>query len=175
MRELRVLSDGDISLSPLGPEDFEAHLAGEDAELIKWLSGGPATAEGLRDYLGRCEQWWAACGPFHNFGIRVGSVLAGTADVQTDQSYLVAGQENLSYGLYPEHRGRGIAVRAVKLACRYAAGLGLSEAIIRCEPENRRSAGVAERAGFAYLERRTSADKTVLDWYTTDLTRLTRR
>ncbi|HEX2145925.1 MAG TPA: GNAT family N-acetyltransferase [Glycomyces sp.] len=165
------LSDGTVTLVPLGPADFEAHFAGEDEELVRWLSGGPTTPEGLRDYLELCQRWWTQGGPFHNFGIRVGAALdlAGTVDVQIGQYYLRAGQANLAYGLYPQWRGRGLATRAVHLACRHAALLGCAEAVIRCEPENTRSAAVATRAGFAFRQRRSEPDGTVLDWYARDL------
>jgi RimJ/RimL family protein N-acetyltransferase len=165
------LTDGTVTLTPLGPGDFDAHLAGEDEEMVRWLSGGRATPEGLRAYLERCEQWWARGGPFHNFGIRVGEdrVLAGTVDVQIGQYYLKPGQANLAYGLYPQWRGKGLATRAVVLACEYAAGLGCAEAVIRCEPENARSAAVAIRAGFTFRQRRSEADGTVLDWHVRDL------
>jgi len=163
-----ALTDGTVTLVPLGPDDFDAHLAGEDAEIVRWLSGGPATPNGLREYLKRCERWWSDGGPLHNFGIRTGSMLtlAGTMDVQTGLAYLAPGQVNLAYGLYPQWRGRGLATRAVRLACDYAATLGCAEAVIRCEPENKASAAVAIRAGFAFSQRRSEPDGTVLDWHT---------
>ncbi|SDE31445.1 GNAT family N-acetyltransferase [Glycomyces harbinensis] len=163
-----ALTDGTVTLVPLGRADFDAHFAGEDEQLARWLSGGPSTPEGLRDYLERCERWWEAGGPFHNFGIRTGAMLtlAGTVDVQVGMPYLAPGQVNLAYGLYPQWRGRGLATRAVELACDYAAGLGCAEAVIRCAPENRRSAAVAERAGFTFSQRRSEPDGTVLDWHT---------
>jgi RimJ/RimL family protein N-acetyltransferase len=165
------LTDGTVTLTPLGPADFDAHLAGEDEELVRWLSGGRATPAGLRDYLARCERWWAEGGPFHNFGIRVGEdlVLAGTVDVQPGQYYLQPGQANLAYGLYPQWRGQGLATRAVILACEYATMLGCAEAVIRCEPENARSAAVAVRAGFEFRQRRSEPDGTILDWHVRDL------
>ncbi|GAA2161592.1 hypothetical protein GCM10010403_05840 [Glycomyces rutgersensis] len=166
-----ALTDGTVTLSPLGPADFADHYAGEDEELVRWLSGDPATPEGLRDYLDCCARWWRAGGPFHNFGIRVGPALelAGTVDVQTDMYYLREGQTNLAYGLYPQWRGRGLATRAVRLACAYAASIGCTEAVIRCEPENTRSAAVAARAGFTFLQCRSEPDGRVLDWHTLDL------
>ncbi|RPF39072.1 hypothetical protein [Streptomyces sp. TLI_185] len=40
-------SDGTITLSPLRLDDAEAHLAGEDERLVRWLSRGPRTREGV--------------------------------------------------------------------------------------------------------------------------------
>ncbi|MFG2123597.1 GNAT family N-acetyltransferase [Streptomyces sp. NPDC048710] len=47
---------------------------------------------------------------------------------------------NVAYGLSPSWRGRGLATRAVPLACRYAAGEGGVKAMIQVEPENPASA-----------------------------------
>lgn len=165
------LTDGTIALAPLGPGDFAAHLAGQDEELVRWLGGVRFTPEQLRVYLERCALWWNRGGPFHNFGIRLGPdrTLTGTVDVQVGLSCLAPGQTNLAYGLYPGWRGRGLATRAVVLACEYARRLGCAEAVIRCEPANARSAAVAVRAGFAFRQQRSEPDGTLLDWYALDL------
>lgn len=42
MHEVK-LSDGIVTLSPLCLDDAEAHLAGEDELLVRWLNGGPGT------------------------------------------------------------------------------------------------------------------------------------
>lgn len=46
MREVK-LSHGFIALSPLRLDDAEAHLAGDDEPLVRWLSGVPGTREGV--------------------------------------------------------------------------------------------------------------------------------
>jgi hypothetical protein len=66
------LSDGIITLSPLRPDDSEAHLAGEDETLVRWLSGGPGTREGVEAYMRHCQEQWDTAGPLRAFGIRVG-------------------------------------------------------------------------------------------------------
>jgi RimJ/RimL family protein N-acetyltransferase len=86
--------------------------------------------------------------------------------VQFDQPYLAPGQVNLAYGLYPAWRGRGIATRAVRLACLHAAAAGAAQAVIRVDPENVASAAVAGRAGF----KRTQGKDDRFDWYVQDLT-----
>lgn len=167
MRAVMRLDDGAVSLAPLGTDDLEAHLAGEDEELVRWLFGVPSGRERLFEYLHGCERAWTEGGPMRNFGIRCGAeaTLAGTVEVQFDQPYLPPGQVNLAYGLYPAWRGRGIATRAVVLACEYAAALGAGAAVIRCEAANRRSSAVAERAGFEPLGRRISEGGGRHDWY----------
>ena len=142
------LSDGVITLSPLRPADAEAHLAGEDEQLIRWLSGGPGTREGVDAYIRHCEEQWATAGTLRAFGIRAGAdgTLAGTIDLRFAAEGLTRGQVNVAYGLYPAWRGRGLATRAVLLVCRYAAGVGSEEAVIQVEPGNAASMAVARRA-----------------------------
>ncbi|MFF8711519.1 GNAT family N-acetyltransferase [Streptomyces sp. NPDC015184] len=170
MHEVR-LSDGTIALSPLRPDDAEAHLAGEDELLVRWLNGGPGTREGVEAYFRRCREQWDTGGPLRAFGIRVGpdGALAGTVDLRFAEDGLAPGQVNVAYGLYPSWRGRGLATRAVLLAARYAAAEGGEEAVIQVDPENRASAAVARRAGFGPGERPPGNDGTRFDWYVRDL------
>ncbi|GJF35115.1 hypothetical protein KNE206_78150 [Kitasatospora sp. NE20-6] len=165
------LSDGIVTLSPLRPDDAEAHLAGEDELLVRRLNGGPGTREGIEAYFRHCREQWEASGPLRAFGIRVdaGEVLAGTIDLRFAGDGLVPGQVNIAYGLYPSWRGRGLATRAVLLASRYAAGEGGAEAVIQVEPENPASAAVAQRAGFTSGRRTHGRDGTRFDRYTRDL------
>ena len=174
MREVK-LSDGVVTLSPLCPDDAEAHLAGEDEALVRWLSGGPSTPQGVETYFRHCREQWDAAGPLRAFGIRAGAAaaageaLAGTIDLRFTAEGLAPGQVNVAYGLYPSWRGRGLATRAVLLASRYAAHEGGKEAVIRVEPENTASAAVAQRAGFTPGGHTRGGDGTRLDWYVRDL------
>ncbi|MEU4172286.1 GNAT family N-acetyltransferase [Streptomyces sp. NPDC026665] len=170
MHEVK-LSDGIITLSPLHPGDAEAHLAGEDEALVRWLSGGPGTREGVEAYIRHCQEQWDTSGPLRAFGIRVGTdeALAGTIDLRFTAEGLSPGQVNVAYGLYPCWRGRGLATRAVLLASRYAASEGGQEVVIRVEPQNAASASVARRAGFTPGKHVHGEDGTQLDWYIRDL------
>ncbi len=161
------LSDGTVTLSPLRLDDVNAHLAGEDELLVRWLSGGPGTRQGVEAYIRHCLEQWDTAGPLRAFGIRsgAGDTLTGTIDVRFAQQGLAPGQVNIAYGLYPSWRGQGLATRAVHLASRYAASEGAAEAVIRVEPENSGSAAVALRAGFVHRERLRAEDGTWLDWY----------
>ncbi|WP_234348026.1 GNAT family N-acetyltransferase [Streptomyces specialis] len=170
MREVE-LSDGVVTLSPLRLDDVDAHLAGEDELLARYLNGGPGTREGVAAYFRHCREQWQLAGPLRAFGIRAGAdeTLAGTIDLRFDGEGLARGQVNVAYGLYPFWRGRGLATRAVLLASRYAAGEGGREAVIQVEPENPASAAVARRAGFTPGKRTHGQDGTRLDWYVRDL------
>lgn len=167
-----TLDDGDLLLSPLGPDDVRAHLAGEDDLLVRWLNGGPGTEAGTVRYFHHCMEQWATEGPLRAFGIRVGTeqALAGTIDLRFEMPGLTAGQVNLAYGLYPAWRGRGLATRAVLLVCRYAAAEGADQAVIQVAPDNPGSAAVAQRAGFTYAEQALGTDGDRFDRYVRDLT-----
>ncbi|VBA57508.1 Mycothiol acetyltransferase [Mycobacterium attenuatum] len=164
-------SDGALTLSPLCVDDAEAHLAGEDEQLIRWYSGGPGTPEGVEAYLHHCQQQWATGGLLRAFAIRAGTeqILAGTVDLRFEGGELSAraglGQVDVAYGLYPAWRGRGLATRAVDLVCHYAAEQGASTAVVKVEPGNAASARVALRTGFTYVGRIQESDGTVFDRY----------
>ncbi|RSS50595.1 GNAT family N-acetyltransferase [Streptomyces sp. WAC01280] len=166
------LSDGVVTLSPPRLDDVDEHLAGEDEQLVRWLGGEPGTREGTEVYFRRCIEQWATRGPLRAFGIRVtaGSTLAGYIDLRFDVAGLAPGQANISYGLYPAWRGQGLVTRAVRLICQYAAAEGVTQGVIRVDPENSRSAAVARRSGFTYDKRVPEADGNPCDWYVRSLT-----
>ncbi|TDC15168.1 N-acetyltransferase [Streptomyces sp. 8K308] len=170
MHEVK-LSDGIVTLSPLCLDDVEAHLAGEDELLVRYLNGGPGTREGVEAYFRHCLEQWEMSGSLRAFGIRAGAdeALAGTIDLRFEGEGLTPGQVNVAYGLYPFWRGRGLATRAVLLASLYAASEGGQEAVIQVETENPASAAVAQRAGFTHSKQTHSKDGTRLDWYIRDL------
>ncbi|WP_431035915.1 GNAT family N-acetyltransferase [Streptomyces sp. P6-2-1] len=176
MRETRLteLTDGTVTLSPLRPEDVEPHLAGEDEALVRRLNGGPGTREGVAAYVRHCREQWETAGPLRAFGIRAGGVLAGTADLRFAGDGPGAGQVNVAYGLYPARRGRGLATRAVRLVCGYAAAEGAVEAVIQVEPDNHASVAVARRAGFITGERAPGEEGGPFDRYVRDLRRSAR-
>lgn len=161
------LSDGTVTLSPLRLDDVEAHLAGEDDLLVRWLTGGPATRQGVEAYIRQCREQWVTAGPLRSFGIRVrsGATLVGTVDLRFEGEGLDSGQVNVAYGLYPVWRGHGLATRAVNLVCRYAAEQGATEAVVKVEPQNVASATVALRAGFTFARQISEQNGTVFDRY----------
>jgi RimJ/RimL family protein N-acetyltransferase len=150
-----VITDGALTLRPLRLEDAAPHLAGEDAELVYWLNGGPGTLPGVESYIRSTIEQWAAGGPKLAFGIHADGVLAGTIDVN-----LSLPEAELAYGrLYPAWRGRGLATRAVLLVCRYLRDRGdVDRAVIVTAPRNRASEAVAERAGFSPAAPRRAGD-----------------
>lgn len=59
----------------------------------------------------------------------------------------------LGYAVGPEHRGQGLAGRAVRVMAAYAFGeLGVDRVILELEAENAASVAVATKLGFALLD-----------------------
>lgn len=161
------ISDGVIVLRPLRVEDAADHLAGEDAELVRWLNGGPGTTESVRKHVEHIQQMWEKGGPIFTFAIRLRAedTLVGTIDVQLNQDAYGSDQANVAYGLYPDWRGRGFATRAVSLAVEFMRpDATVHTALIRVEPANASSAAVAVRAGFT-LASRAAETGDGHDWY----------
>ncbi|WP_378739200.1 GNAT family N-acetyltransferase [Nocardia brasiliensis] len=163
-----LISDGVVALRPITVADAEAHLAGEDDELARWLNGGRGTLETVVRHFDRCVRRWQENGDSRTFAVLdvASGALAGTVDVHTRQPYLTEGQANLAYGIYPRWRKRGYATRAVALVCRYLAESGFADqAVIRVAPETHASAAVARRAGFVYRDTGEDDDGRVTDRY----------
>lgn len=161
-----TLTDGVIVISPLRWEDAGPHLAGEDDELVRWLNGGPGTRATVHAHVRRSIERWATDGPKLSFGIRVdrGATLCGTIDADLEAGHAPR-QAGLSYGLYPQFRGRGLATRAVRLVCRYLRERGdVDRVLIDVDPANVPSSRVAERAGFRFVMH-VSVDEDDFDRY----------
>jgi RimJ/RimL family protein N-acetyltransferase len=165
------LTDNMIRLRPIIVADATAHLAGEDDELVRWYTGGPSTLGTVTSYLERCVAQWQTNAPIRTFAIDdvTTAALIGTIDIQLDRLFLVNGQANLAYGVYRAWRGRGVASRAVTLACTYLTdNRSADQAVIRVHPDNLASAAVGLRCGF-HLGHRADDEHGLLDWYIKDL------
>jgi RimJ/RimL family protein N-acetyltransferase len=156
-----------IRLRPLSPADTPAQVRGEDSEIVRWLSGRVNTEEGHRTWLDQAEREWINGSQKFDLGIEIVQTgeLAGMVGLQSQMPYLMPGQVNVTYALYPAYRRQGIATAAVRLAMGLAVDLfAAAELVIRTDPENASSAAVAHRLGYR-LSRRTADSEGVLDWY----------
>lgn len=152
---LPELRDGVIALSMLTSVDVAAVVAGEDDEMAVRLSGARATPETTRRHIAVCAENWR--GDWYRpeaklaWGIRDAATgaLAGTADLQLNRPDLEDGAANLSYGVFPEWRGRRYAARAVRLMCGFLTReTTASVAVLRIEADNAPSIRVALACRF---------------------------
>jgi RimJ/RimL family protein N-acetyltransferase len=145
------LTDGIITLRPPRFEDAADHLAGEDDEIAKWLSGGRSTLETVQSYIRSCEENWRGYGPRRAFGIfdNATNRLVGSIEANLAFPLLEPGQVNVSYGVFPAWRGTGIAFRLMGAYLKSVGGL--RQMVLRISNENAASLRVAEKSGFQFL------------------------
>jgi RimJ/RimL family protein N-acetyltransferase len=146
-------TDGVILLRPLRVEDAADHLAGEDDEMAKWLSGGRSTLATVESYIERNLESWQRGGPRRAFGVFdcASARLVGSVEVNLART-LESDQVNVSYGIHPEWRGRGLAQRALDLMREYLrANTNVRQIVLRIAPANVASIRVAEKVGCAFL------------------------
>ncbi len=150
--DLLIEEDALILLRPLRPRDAALHLAGEDAEQVRWLSGRAGTIESGRAWIESNAAIRARGEPLWNFGIWLHATgeLVGNVEAKADQNVpgVGPGEANISYVIFPAWRRRGLAARAVGLVCNALRQTGLERAVIRADPDNVASIRVAQRAGF---------------------------
>jgi RimJ/RimL family protein N-acetyltransferase len=146
-------TDGVIFLRPLRAEEAADHLAGEDEEMAKWLSGGRSTLDNAKAYIERNLGNWRTGAPRRAFGVFdcASRQLIGNIEVNLAR-ILEPNQVNVSYGIHKQWRGRGLAQRALDLMNEYlAARTNARQMVLRIAPANAASIRVAEKGGFTYL------------------------
>ena len=165
------LTDGVVVLSAMTLEDAAALAAGTDAEIAARLARAPATVAAARRHIGACAADWlgdrSRPGTTLVWGIVDAATgdLAGTAEVALRFPELEPGAANLSYGVFPEWRGRRYAVRAVELMCDFlATHTSATLAVLRIDRDNVASLRVAQRCGFRPDQQLAPANASML-WF----------
>ena len=148
--DMRHPTDGVVALTRFVPGDAPTMCEGDkDPELrhrFAFPDGFIPTERHSLEVIAGWEQDWLA-GTRFPFAVRdaVTDALLGGCELQPR----AAASANLSFWTYPAHRGRGVASRAVALACHVAFGvLGVRRVEILADPDNSASCRVAERNGF---------------------------
>lgn len=146
------LTDGVIFLRPLIPEDAADHLAGEDDELARWVSGGRSTLVTVKAFIRKNQESWRIGGPRRSFGIFDCASRQLMGFIEVNLARLVnPGEVNVSYGIFPQWRRKGLALRAIDLMDQYLrTATEARQIVLRIAPENHASLKLAEKAGFTF-------------------------
>jgi RimJ/RimL family protein N-acetyltransferase len=148
------LTDGVVTLRLREERDVEAiAIASQDAETVRWLDDPPMDAEARRTSLARVDELWRS-------GRAAPLVIA---EAVTDEAVGIVnlqfrdeGVATVAYSVFPSHRGRGVAPRAVGLVAQWALlELGLGQLLLEADEANVASIRVAEKCGFERIGSRT--------------------
>ena len=148
-----VLSDGVITLRPLEPEDAADVTAGCQDPLSAQFTTVPspyvlADAEAFIAQKADPAQWWDTPTWALTLPGTTGNRWGGTLDLRPDGE----GGAEVGYMVAPWLRGRGVATRALRLACRWAfTTLGLQVVTWYAFVGNDASRAVAESVGVRIL------------------------
>jgi RimJ/RimL family protein N-acetyltransferase len=143
--------DKEVSIEPFNLEDAETHLANEDADQQRWISGGQSTLESVQNWIKKNQEYWQNGGPVFNFALRINGELVGMVEANIDKNQvegLEEGDANISYALYPKARGKGYATKAVNFLVEYLKKMGLKRAVLRIDKDNAPSLKIPLACGF---------------------------
>lgn len=143
------LTDGTLSLRPLLPEDFEAHLRHRTSPDV-YNGAALQLPPSVGEVAEMCE-WRAALewlqGRSALMVIHDGSGYRGTIGLYHVRR--MTGSGMIGYDLEAEARGKGYATRAVALVCRWAFDeVGLDRVWAGTDVHNAASQAVLRRSGF---------------------------
>jgi RimJ/RimL family protein N-acetyltransferase len=143
------LSDGVVILDAFKLHDVSAQLAGEDEEHARRFGWYPAhsTKETVQAAVHRWQEEWRLGGGTRALAARDArnGELIGGCEIRLRNDAVA----EMSYWVFPSHRGRGFASRIVRLTCDYAfSDLAVARMELYIEPDNLASRGVAQNAGF---------------------------
>ena len=121
--------DSAVSIRPSTPADKTALIAGRDIESRRFLGEG-------------------ATEPNPAFCILVSGEIVGWVDFDTDRTWLLPGEVNIGYNVFPPHRSRRYATCAVRLLFDHlAANTEHTVATLLINLDNDASLRVAKRLG----------------------------
>jgi RimJ/RimL family protein N-acetyltransferase len=131
-RSVRILTDGVVTLRPSTPDDAPLIIAGRDAAFHRFIGEGSPV-------------------PAPEYVIVVSGSVVGWIDHDRDDDrwWLAPEEVNIGYHVFPEHRGRGYATRAVQLMLEHLrTDTACEVATLLIHPDNTASLKVAERNDF---------------------------
>ncbi len=164
--ELPALRDELVVVEPFSRRDVPAMMSwNQDPEAQRWFDWPiemPDHDQHEEDCLAVIDGWrtdWAAGrrAPFVVHHVTSGEVI-GSVELQLNDDR----EWCISYLIHPDWRGRDIATRAVRLACRWAfSTLGANKIRLEAAEDNPASHAVARKAGFVDTGQRTKSQPLV--------------
>jgi RimJ/RimL family protein N-acetyltransferase len=146
------LSDGTVSLRFRRASDLDAiAVASYDHDTRRWLTDPPMDEEARAASMARVAEAFATGGsaPLMIADHRTSEPI-GLINLQFRDDHVAT----IAYSVFPAHRGKGVAPRAVRLMAEWAfCRLGLTELLLEIDQENVASVRVAEKCGFEVAER----------------------
>lgn len=173
MSDVASVAGPAVRLRPLTPDDLAAHSRGCDDLVNHWVNDGRQSSDEQHlAWLHRQARAWRTNDDVVDLAVEDADTGAhvGVVGLQRGLDYLDPGEVNLTYALYAGHRGRGLATAAVVAAMELALTRGtVLRFLIRCDPGNHASAGVARRLGFRYVGRVAEPDGWAGDRYVREM------
>lgn len=150
------LTDGVVTLRVPTADDVERFVRyGSDDALLEgiWIVGprGGNVCEWAEELVSELRAGWTEAGGIHGGGLVIdeGEPCVGTIDFVPRGDRIV----ELTYGVAPPYRGRGIASRAARLAADWALTEGAFDRVeLRIGEKHAVSRRVADNAGFRFVE-----------------------
>ncbi|QQR51910.1 GNAT family N-acetyltransferase [bacterium] len=115
------ISDARVQIRRFTHDDVAAHVAGDDPEQTKWLSGGPSTIAGTTAWIDRNLESWENGGPVFNFAVidLSSGQLAGMVEANVDWQRLDGlfwkATPTSPMHSTPQFRGQGLMAHAITL------------------------------------------------------------
>ncbi|MGW7079818.1 GNAT family N-acetyltransferase [Streptomyces sp. NPDC054866] len=150
------LADGVVAVRFRRESDLHAiGAASHDSDTRRWLNDTPMDEAARSTSMSRVEEAWRT-------GQAAPLVIA---DATTEEPTGIVNLQfraddvaTIAYSVFPAHRGRGIAPRAVQLVVTWALhDLGLTQILLEAAAENTASSRVAEKCQFQRIDSRVEA------------------
>jgi len=144
------LSDGVVTLRPVGPDDAADlyRLQSRPEIVAARVPPTPRDREQVDRHCAGAEADWLA-GVKARLTVRDAVTDAFAGDIGLFYAEPGTGQAMIGYSLAPEWRGHGYASRAVRLVCGYAFGqTGIARLVAGTAPDNEASQRVLLATGF---------------------------
>lgn len=142
-----TLRDGEVVLRPWRLADVDDARLQHDEQIAHWF-GFSGVIPSREAHQQAVQQWHADYADGRrvvNFLVEHRGQVAGTVEVKAGG----AGNGELSWAVFPEHRRRGVGVRAVRLLIDYCfTELRMHRVVAHVEPDNLASIRTAGRAGL---------------------------